>query len=386
MGALRIDIGELSPAKRQANGQLVVEGMLTRAGVFTYMNPDGTARRELRPPEEVFRSDALASFAMVPVTDDHPSELLSPATARKHAVGAVGENIRRDEDYVRARLTVFDASTIEKMEAGKVALSCGYEVDLDETPGNHPQYGKYDAVQRNIRGNHVAIVDRGRAGDAARVRMDAAIQVPSQEAKESIVNEKDIAILKAALDESQAKLVTETARADKAEAALETANKQVTALEQARADANPEKLQASIAELNDKLAATEKARLDAADPVRFAAAVKRRVKIEGAAKDILGNANFDEYTDRQLMAAVVAKTPVIGGDVPASASDDYVASRFDSCVAMHAAGEKAKSALREIGRSTRREDAEKQDYRSAREKFLDEMKQMGTRPLNEGVK
>jgi hypothetical protein len=172
--AFRLDFGSLRPAKRLGDGRLRVDGLLTRTGVFRYKNSDGTERREYRPAEEVFNKDSLASFEMVPVTDDHPPVSVDANNARKFAVGSVGESVRQDGDFVAAGLVVYDAGTVAKMNAGKVQLSCGYTVDLDDTPGVTPDGELYDAKQTNIRGNHVAIVDIARAGEAARVRMDAA--------------------------------------------------------------------------------------------------------------------------------------------------------------------------------------------------------------------
>jgi hypothetical protein len=85
----------------------------------------------------------------------------------------VSEVVTPDGDKVRASLMITDSATIEALEAGKSELSCGYTADVEFTPGlwnGQP----YDAVQRNIRGNHVALVDAGRAGPACAIRMDAA--------------------------------------------------------------------------------------------------------------------------------------------------------------------------------------------------------------------
>lgn len=177
MGKLRYDIGRLQPVRRMPNGTIVADAHLTRAGVFEYRNPDGSTRRELRLPEEVFRPDSMRTFAMVPTTDDHPPEMIDATNAIKFAKGATGETITRDDDHMRGSIAVFDASTIKKMEMGKLQLSCGYTCDLDEVPGIHPLWGKYDAIQRNIVGNHVALVEHGRAGRTASVRMDAAVQL-----------------------------------------------------------------------------------------------------------------------------------------------------------------------------------------------------------------
>jgi hypothetical protein len=76
-------------------------------------------------------------------------------------------------------LAIYDGDTIDEMKGrNKVQVSLGYTCDLDETPGHHAVYGDYDARQINIRGNHCAIVDTARAGQTARVRLDAAELVP----------------------------------------------------------------------------------------------------------------------------------------------------------------------------------------------------------------
>ena len=95
-----------------ADGRIRVDGHLTRPGVFEYMNPDGTIRREYRPPEEVFSPEAMESFIQIPVTNGHPSTLLTSKTAREHAVGSVGENIRRDGDWLAAPFVVYDDKTL----------------------------------------------------------------------------------------------------------------------------------------------------------------------------------------------------------------------------------------------------------------------------------
>ncbi len=120
----------------------------------------------------------MKTFQLVPFTDDHPPDMLDARNTTGFARGMTGESIIRDDDHLRGKILAYDAATIAKMDAGKLELSCGYTCDLDETPGTHPVWGDYDAVQRSIVGNHVALVDKGRAGSAS-VRMDAAFMVDS---------------------------------------------------------------------------------------------------------------------------------------------------------------------------------------------------------------
>jgi hypothetical protein len=106
-------------------------------------------------------------------------------------------------------------------------LSCGYTCDLEKAEDGAKWCGiDYDFIQRNIRYNHVAIVDRARAGDDARIRMDG-ISVNIKNDNEEETNMPDV-FKKVNLDgvEYQAEAPVLTAlhtakeRADKAEIAL----------------------------------------------------------------------------------------------------------------------------------------------------------------------
>ena len=174
MGVLRYDqASPLSKPVRLPNGFVRAEGYLTRSGIFVYRDAQGKTIRELRPPEEVMHPDSLASFGLMPVTNEHPSELLTADNAKQYAVGSVSESVVPEGDKVRAVLMITDASAIEALDAGKSELSCGYTADVVQETGVW-QGQPYDAIQRNIRGNHVALVDAGRAGPACSIRMDAA--------------------------------------------------------------------------------------------------------------------------------------------------------------------------------------------------------------------
>ena len=172
--ASRLDIGELRPA-RMDGGRLVADAHITRAGVFTYMNADGTLRRELRDDSEVFAPDSMASARMLPMTNRHPGEgAVTPANARKHMVGSTGERVERDDDHLRTSVMVADGDAMRDLANGINQVSCGYKCDVVDKAGVHPKYGRYDVSQTNIRYNHLAIVPAARAGATARIRMDAA--------------------------------------------------------------------------------------------------------------------------------------------------------------------------------------------------------------------
>lgn len=170
----RVSLDYSSSRRRTADGYLVAIGRAARAGIQVYAGrevgrPDLETVRVYRAPEEVFARDALASYAHKPVTNDHPPAGVNPQNWRSHAVGFVGDEVSRDGDFVRVSLMLADAAAISALETGKRELSAGYDCVLDWTPGVAPDGQRYEARQRAIKVNHVAIVTAGRAGPVARI-------------------------------------------------------------------------------------------------------------------------------------------------------------------------------------------------------------------------
>jgi len=113
-----------------------------------------------RPEEEVFSPETIASFEGMPVTNDHPVDGVSIENIRALQKGHA-QNVRRgsgdDADLLLADLMITDERLIHLiMDEGKREISCGYTYELCEENGQY--------VQRKIRGNHIAVVDAGRAG------------------------------------------------------------------------------------------------------------------------------------------------------------------------------------------------------------------------------
>jgi hypothetical protein len=176
---IRIDAGTLRSPTRTPQGFLRADGYVGRPGIYEYTNDDGTVRRELRLPEEVFKQKALDGFEGAPLTDGHPLEPVTAANVRSYEMGTATSPGRRDGDNVAVPMMWKDPGTIRKIESGKVQLSPGYALDLEMRAGRAPQYaydgnpdGRYDAIQRNIEINHIALVDSARGGSNMRLRMD----------------------------------------------------------------------------------------------------------------------------------------------------------------------------------------------------------------------
>lgn len=165
-----------------------------------------------RLPEDVFEDATLASFEGKPVTDNHPPEDVGPENFSAYTKGHV-QNVRRSGDYIVGDLYITDAGLISEVKNGvKREVSCGYLCNYEPTGDRFRQ--------TKIRGNHVAVVPKGRAGHAVAIQ-DAAKQA---EKGRNIMNDFRKSLLalfgKAAKDASPEELKEMTdATADALEAA-----------------------------------------------------------------------------------------------------------------------------------------------------------------------
>tara|TARA_R110000868_G_scaffold269723_2_gene529139 strand:- start:4170 stop:5261 length:1092 start_codon:yes stop_codon:yes gene_type:complete len=177
--ARRYDSAPLSKATRLDSGAVRASARLTRSGVFAYRQADGSMRREYRPAEEIFAPSVLEALKSAPVTLDHPGRedrgRVTSESWGRLAIGHVGDDVRADETrkYAEGSVVISDAAAIARVDSGARDLSIGFDLDLEMTPGVSPEGEPYDAIQRRIRPNHVAIVPRGRAGSEVGLRLDA---------------------------------------------------------------------------------------------------------------------------------------------------------------------------------------------------------------------
>ncbi len=165
-------------------GALAVRARAARTGVYQYagreIDPDNThglrdtaVVNVLRDESEVFDERAVRSFIGKPITDDHPSQPVTADNWRTHARGTI-MGAMRDGEYLAFDLMLTDAPTVAKVNAGKRELSNGYACDVEFGDFTAADGTKCAARQTNITGNHIALVDRGRAGPTCRIG-DAAI-------------------------------------------------------------------------------------------------------------------------------------------------------------------------------------------------------------------
>lgn len=182
----------LTDKKRTSDGYLVTAARFARSGLYEYAGRD-VGKPEMdkvvvfRPEDEVFNQDAMASFAHKPITNDHPGDNVNAATWKRDAVGFTDGRVARDGDFVVIPMMVADAAAIDDVDSGKCELSAGYACDLEFIDGQTEDGSHYDAVMRNIRGNHIAIVDRGRAGSECRIG-DSFVKEPEMQLKTILVD------------------------------------------------------------------------------------------------------------------------------------------------------------------------------------------------------
>ena len=188
MGKLAYYGYKISPNQLETDeGFLICRNVpIARTGDQNYLESevieDGNPQKVVkvhRPESEVFADAAIASFEGKPFTNDHPPVLLDMENALSYEKGHV-QNVRRGfgewDGYMIADLHVHDAETIEAIKGGKRQISCGYEcIYTDNGDGTY--------TQSKIRGNHVAIVEEGRAGHKAAI-MDSINKAKADEQPE----------------------------------------------------------------------------------------------------------------------------------------------------------------------------------------------------------
>ncbi len=311
--------------RRTPEGFLEMRARIGRAGLHDYRAgevggppgvPPDTPVRVYRPPAEVFAPASMASFAGKPVTLDHPAAMVDSANWRQVAVGHSGQGVVRDGDHVAADLFIADAAAVARADAGS-ELSNGYWADFDFTPGVTPAGEPYDAVQRNIRGNHVAIVDQGRCGASCSVPLGTGDHVPLGTGDHVPLGTAD-----------HSPLGTGDAAPRGATAVLDCPPGVAEAVVVAELRAAVEARDGEIAVLRARTAA------DATSLDRRAA---ERGRVVDAARRVLGT-GFDASAldlDELRRTAVAA---AIGPDAVRGRGDAYVAAAFDTLAALPAAG------------------------------------------------
>lgn len=350
----RFDRAEFKATKTD-EGFLVDSPVVGRVGIQEYRRGDGSMRRELRLPENVFHADALASMRGKPVTSGHPSSgKVTASDSHRVTIGTILSEGRQDGDNMRTDIVIHNVAAMGKNKE----LSLGYMCHLDETPGVHPVYGPYDAIQGIPITNHLSVVPVARAGAVARLNLDSMDQEDFSTQQE----QQTMSMVKVKLDSGleyeaapEVSVALAKLRSDAAEFATKLAAIPTLTAERDTLKARVDGFQAELDKARDegKAAAEAKVKLDA---------VAVSFKID--AKD---------KTDRQIKEAVIkAVTPKLNLD---GKDDAYVATAFDMAVEMR--GDVAMAGQRSQALSHNDGGDNKTDSTSARDRMIERSKNIG---------
>lgn len=339
--AFLTDALTLDKPRRTSDGYLAVRARAARTGVYQYAGVEVDPQNKhglrdqalvnvLRDDGTVFDAKAVRSFIGKPVTDDHPTQAVTKDNWREHARGTIMGALR-DGDYLAFDLLLTDADAIAKVDAGKRELSNGYGAELEFGDFTAADGTKCPVRQSRITGgNHVALVDRGRAGSECRIGdgeaepFAACDANPEAVARLSNPPSGDIPMKTLTIDGLRVPNVS-----DEAEAAI-------TKLQAAVADAGKAKVEAEaktvadaaaivakdaeIADLKQKLS-------DAAiTPAKLADAAKEYADVQAKAKAAGVTVAADADTSAIKKAVVDAKM----GDAAKDYTADHIAIAFDA--------------------------------------------------------
>jgi hypothetical protein len=287
-----------------------------------------------RPEAEVFNKDTLHSFAWRPMTNDHPADPVTAENWKKFAVGQSGDEVVRDGDAIRVPLVLMDAATIKEVQDGKRQLSMGYTTDLKWESGKAPNGEDYDAIQTNIRANHLAIVAEGKAGPEYRIGDDVQRKEPNMSDAKPTVRMFKVDGIDLEMSDTAFQVVNKT---------IEKQASTITGLEKRLSDAataaeakkkEDEEAAAKAKKENEakdgEIAALKKQVADAAvTPQKLDQLVKDRAAVIETGRKILGDKLVtDGKTDADIRKQVV--TAQLGEVGVKDKSDEYITAAFDT--------------------------------------------------------
>lgn len=343
--SFRYDVAQIENHELTPEGYLRCFATIARTGVQNYRSADGSTRREYRPEEQVASPESLASFAGKAVTFEHPPLLLDSANTKSYSIGFSGTEVVYDNGFVRAVMTITDQDSIDKIMRGDAReVSAGYKVEYDPTPGTTPDGEEYDGIQKQIVGNHIAVVRRGRAGPQVKLHLD------SQDAADPQFNfiEDAMSVSKVAFDGAEFEVSEGVALAiskerQDAKMSYDGMKKKYDELI-AEADQLKKDMQCMEDELKGKCDSAEgradalgeelevvKSELAAAKEVKLDELVEKRIALIDKARTTLDSEfSFSGLSDREVMEASIK---AIRGDSDLSEkSDDYVTAMFDTLI------------------------------------------------------
>ena len=324
---------EITKRDFSPEGYLIVkDSKLARTGVLNYRKseikitdapkdiPDDQLVRVYRGPEELFRPEVLDSFKSTPITFNHPGELVDSTTIKDAGVGLSKDDVVAKGNFMEVTLFITDEDAIKEVRSGVKELSLGYTANIIWRPGKTPTGEVYDAVQENIRGNHIAIVPKGRNGSLCKI---------SDSQSKTKTKGKDMSDVQIVLDSVSYDCPAQTAQAF--EKTVKGKDSQISVLKDAKEAAEEEledekeKSQKEKDEMQAKLDEAEEAKVSDADIEKM---VEARSALMDSAKSVVATIDCKGKSEAEIKAAVV-KDSCPDLDLE-SKSPEYISARFDA--------------------------------------------------------
>ena len=359
-----------SARETDINGYVTVRNNpITKAGVFQYLGdnlPGGEPGRiynVYRPLEEVTAPETMESFKNLPIIDDH--EMLGDgfptAPEEKGIHGTTLSDVAAVGDTVMSSLRIFSRTLKWLIETGKKGISLGYRCAYEKSSGVFNGM-TYDYIQREIRGNHLAIVNEGRCGTAVLdhhwaldhfdLALDNAEEARSMENEETTMDneaaaegEKEMTLAEcaaavkallplvkqmqdfmAAKEEGAEKAAEVMALDEESEAQKEQAKEAGMDEETEENKKEGEAMDAAIKQLNERIA-----KIEARAPKSLFAAAAARDSRAKAIESIVGSFNYAAMDEAEVVKYGIEK---LGIKAPAGAEavalDFYLAGRKEA--------------------------------------------------------
>lgn len=185
------------------NGYVEIKGNpLSKVGVFPYLGSEIGAPEPdrvysvYRSAEELSSPETIDSFRLMPLVDEHSmlgseDQGLTPAE-KKGVQGVIGEDVYFDAPYLRGNIKIYSEAAKGLVSSNaKRELSPGYRCTYDFTPGAFDGE-TYDAIQRTIRANHLALVTEGRTGPDVAVLDHMRFALDSNQLQEAVMADENM--------------------------------------------------------------------------------------------------------------------------------------------------------------------------------------------------
>lgn len=341
----RYDFSPIEKYESTPEGYLRVWASIARTGIQLYSDADGSVRKEFRPESEVASPESLASFAGKAITMEHPPVLLDSENTKNHSIGFTGTEVVYDNGFVRAVMTITDQEVIDKVMRGDVReVSAGYRVAYDPTPGVTDSGEHYDGIQKEISGNHVAIVRRGRGGPEVKLHLDRQDGVDPTlfPITETQIMTAKVVFDGAEFEVSESVALAITKEREDAQMSYEDMKKKYDALVKEAEDmkAKMADMEGGMKEKEDSLEGRSDALAEQVDSLKAELEEARRVDVDGlvAARVALvekarialdADYEFAGKSDREVMVDAIKADRADAIELD-ERSDDYVQALFDS--------------------------------------------------------